>query len=140
MFLTLFFGFSIGTHSSIWGISPMGVRSVRQAGGTAATAACGDRGGTRRIHEKSGIRISGTVRTPKETPSSSLTTGWSKKNLAKFSDTRSVRADWLSIGCLSQWAERGREDSNMQEFFLHDPVFLMQTNEIVSFCEFLASD
>ena len=40
-----------------------------------------------------------------------------QKNLAKFSDTCSVRADWLCIGCLVQWAERGREDSNMHEFF-----------------------
>ena len=51
-----------------------------------------------------------------------LNTGLSKKNLAKFGDTCYVRADGLCIGCLSQWAERGWEDSNMQEFFLHDPV------------------
>ena len=44
-------------------------------------------------------------------------TGSSKKNPAKFSDTCSVRADGLCIGCLGQWAERGRENSNMQEFF-----------------------
>ena len=44
-------------------------------------------------------------------------TGSSKKNPAKFGDTRSVRADGLCIGCLDQWAERGRENSNMQEYF-----------------------
>ena len=44
-------------------------------------------------------------------------TGSSTKNLAKFSDTCSVRADGLCIGCLGKWAERGREDSNMHEFF-----------------------
>ena len=36
---------------------------------------------------------------------------------AKFSDTCSIRADGQCIGCLGQWAERGRENSNMQEFF-----------------------
>ena len=40
-----------------------------------------------------------------------------QKNLAKFSDTYSVRADGLCIGCPGQWAEGGREHSNMQEFF-----------------------
>ena len=45
-----------------------------------------------------------------------------QKNLAKFSDTCSVRADGLCIGCLGHWAERGREDSNVHEFFLHDSV------------------
>ena len=40
-----------------------------------------------------------------------------KKSPAKFGDTCSVRADGLCIGCLGQWAERGREYSNMQEFF-----------------------
>ena len=44
-------------------------------------------------------------------------TGSSKKIPAKFGDTCSVRADGLCIGCLGQWAERGREHSNMQEFF-----------------------
>ena len=44
-------------------------------------------------------------------------TGWSKKVPAKFSDTCSVKADWLRIGCLGQWAERGRENANMKEFF-----------------------
>ena len=34
----------------------------------------------------------------------------SKKNPAKFGDTCSVRADGLCIGCLGQWAERGREN------------------------------
>ena len=46
-----------------------------------------------------------------------LYTGLSKKNPAKFGDTFSVRADELSIGCLVQWAERGQQFSNMQEFF-----------------------
>ena len=45
-----------------------------------------------------------------------------QKNPAKLGDTCSVRADRLCIGCLGYWAERGRENSNMQEFFLHDPV------------------
>ena len=40
-----------------------------------------------------------------------------KINPAKFGDTCPVRADGLTIGCLGQWAERGRENSNMQEFF-----------------------
>ena len=44
-------------------------------------------------------------------------TGSSKKIPAKFGDTCSVRADGLCNGCLGQWAERGREYSNMQEFF-----------------------
>ena len=43
--------------------------------------------------------------------------GLSKIVPAKFGDTCSVRADGLCIGCLGQWAERGRENSNMQEFF-----------------------
>ena len=44
-------------------------------------------------------------------------TGSSEKNLAKFSDTCSVWADGLCIGCLCYWAERGRENSNLNEFF-----------------------
>ena len=44
-------------------------------------------------------------------------TGSSKKIPAKFSDTCSVRAAGLCIGCLHQWAERWRDNSNMQEFF-----------------------
>ena len=40
-----------------------------------------------------------------------------QKNPAKFGDTCSVRADGLCIGCLGQWAETGRDNSNMQEFF-----------------------
>ena len=36
--------------------------------------------------------------------------GRAKKNPAKFGDTCSVRADGLCIGCLGQWAERGREN------------------------------
>ena len=39
------------------------------------------------------------------------------KNPAKFSDTYSFTADGLCIGCLGQWAETGRENSNMQESF-----------------------
>ena len=46
-----------------------------------------------------------------------ISTGSSKKNPPKFSDTCSVRADGQFIGCLGHWAERGREDSNMIEFF-----------------------
>ena len=34
-----------------------------------------------------------------------------------FGEQSSVRADGLCIGCLGQWAEGGRENSNMQEFF-----------------------
>ena len=44
-----------------------------------------------------------------------------KKVPAKFGEESSVKADGLCIGCLSQWAEVGRENSNMQGF-LHDPV------------------
>ena len=47
----------------------------------------------------------------------STSTGSSKKVPAKLGDTCSVRADGLCIGCLSQWAEVGRENSKMQEFF-----------------------
>ena len=48
--------------------------------------------------------------------------GRAKKNPAKFGYTCSLRADGLCFGCLGQWAGRERENSNMQEFFLHDPV------------------
>ena len=44
-------------------------------------------------------------------------TGLCKKVPAKFGEESSVKADGLCIGCLSQWAEVGRENSNMQEFF-----------------------
>ena len=44
-------------------------------------------------------------------------TGLSKKIPAKFGDTCSVRADGPCICCLGQWAEIGRENSNMQEYF-----------------------
>ena len=47
----------------------------------------------------------------------SLHTGLSKKIPDKFGDTCSVRADWLCIGYLGQGAERGRDNSNTQEFF-----------------------
>ena len=55
-----------------------------------------------------------------------INTGSSKKIPAKFGDTCSVRADGLCNGCLGQWAERGREYSNMQEFFsttLYTPLY-----------------
>ena len=44
-------------------------------------------------------------------------TGLCEKVPSKFSEESSVKADGLCIGCLSQWAEVGRENSNMQEFF-----------------------
>ena len=44
-------------------------------------------------------------------------TGLSEKIPAKFGDTCSVRAYGLCIGYIGQRAERGRENSNMQEFF-----------------------
>ena len=44
-------------------------------------------------------------------------TGLCEKVPAKFGEESSVKADGLCIGCLSQWAEVGRENSNMQEFF-----------------------
>ena len=68
----------------------------------------------------------------------SLNTGWSKKNPAKFSDSYSVRADGLCIGCRGQWGERGRDNSNMQEFFrttLYIKIFMMpRTNHIECRC------
>ena len=44
-------------------------------------------------------------------------TGSSKKNLAKFSDTCSVRADGLCIGSPRLVGGRKAGNSNMQEFF-----------------------
>ena len=44
-------------------------------------------------------------------------TAWSKKNQAKFSDTCSVRADGLCIGCPSLVGRRKAANSNMLEFF-----------------------
>ena len=44
------------------------------------------------------------------------------KNLAKFSDTCSVRADGLCIGSPRLVGERKAGNSNMQEFFLHHAV------------------
>ena len=44
-------------------------------------------------------------------------TGLCEKVPAKFGKESSVNADGLCIGCLRQWAEEGRENSNMQEFF-----------------------
>ena len=41
----------------------------------------------------------------------------SEKVPAKFGEGSSVWADGLCIGCLGQWAEVRRENSNMQEFF-----------------------
>ena len=49
--------------------------------------------------------------------------GRAKKNLAKFSDTCSIRADRLCIGCLGQWAETGQEKFKNAGTSLHDPVF-----------------
>ena len=46
-----------------------------------------------------------------------LCTGLCEKIPAKIGQESSVKADGLCIGCLSQWAEVGRENSNMQEFF-----------------------
>ena len=43
--------------------------------------------------------------------------GCAKKVPAKFGEESSVKGDGLYIGCLSQWAEVGRENSNMQELF-----------------------
>ena len=43
--------------------------------------------------------------------------GVEQKNPAKFSDTCSVRADGQCISCLGLWADRGRENWNMQDFF-----------------------
>ena len=41
----------------------------------------------------------------------------SKKNPAKFSDTCSVRADGLCIGCPKLVGSKKAANSNMQEFF-----------------------
>ena len=61
-----------------------------------------------------------------------------QKNLAKFSDTCSVRAEGLCIGCIGQWAERGRENSNMQEFFrMTLYVEYGKTNVKAKFCKLL---
>ena len=49
--------------------------------------------------------------------SSFLSTAWSKKNQAKFSDTCSVRADGLRVGSPWQVGERKAGNSNMEEFF-----------------------
>ena len=46
-----------------------------------------------------------------------ICTGLCEKVPAKFGEESSVKADGLCIGCLSQWAEVGRENSNMPEFF-----------------------
>ena len=46
-----------------------------------------------------------------------MCTGSSKTNLAKFSDTFSVRADGLCIGSLRLVGGRNAGNSNMQEFF-----------------------
>ena len=43
--------------------------------------------------------------------------GRANKNPAKFGDTCSVRAEGLCIGCLGQWAERGREIKTCRNFF-----------------------
>ena len=49
--------------------------------------------------------------------------GWAK-NLATFSDTCSVRADWLCIGSPRLVGGRKAGNSNKQEFFLHHAVYL----------------
>ena len=54
---------------------------------------------------------------PIPAPLALCTTGSCEKVPAKFGEESSVKADGLCIGCLSQWAEVGRENSNMQEFF-----------------------
>ena len=61
-----------------------------------------------------------------------------QKNPAKFSDTCSVRADGLCIGCLCQWAERGREYSNMQEFFC-TTLYMADWFSLLSFSIHLSS-
>ena len=40
-----------------------------------------------------------------------------QKNPAIIGDTCFVGADGLCIGCWGQWTERGRGNSNAQEFF-----------------------
>ena len=45
----------------------------------------------------------------------------SKKVPAKFADTCYVRADRLCIGCLGQWAERGRKFKHAG-IVPHDPI------------------
>ena len=49
-------------------------------------------------------------------------TGSSKKNLAKFSDSCSIRADGLCIGSPRLVGGRKAGYSNMQDFFLHQAV------------------
>ena len=51
------------------------------------------------------------------------------KNLAKFSDTCSVRADGLCIGSPRLMGGRKAGNSNMQEFFLHHAVHKMRGNQ-----------
>ena len=63
-------------------------------------------------------------------------TGSRGKNPAKFSDTCSVKANGLCIGCVGQWAERGREKFKHAGVFSYDPVqhsqrsIWYQTNEL----------
>ena len=52
-----------------------------------------------------------------DSDSSIYCTGLCEKVPPKFGEESSVKAQRLCIGCLSQWAEVGRENSNMQEFF-----------------------
>ena len=47
------------------------------------------------------------------------------KNLAKLSDTCSVRADGLCIGCPRLVGRKKAGNSNRLEFFLHHAVWLM---------------
>ena len=46
-----------------------------------------------------------------------------QKNLAKFSDTCSIRADGLCIGSPRLVGRRKAGNSNVQDFFLHLAVF-----------------
>ena len=55
-------------------------------------------------------------------------TGWSKKVPAKFSDTCSVRADGLCIGCPQLVGRRKAGNSNMQELFC-STLYLLTDSE-----------
>ena len=46
-----------------------------------------------------------------------MCTGLYEKVHVKFGEESSVKVDGLCIGCISQWAEVERENSNMLEFF-----------------------
>ena len=55
------------------------------------------------------------------------TTGWSKKVPAKFSDTCSIRADGLYIGCPKLVGSRKAANSNMQKFSCYALYLLFTT-------------